>query len=89
MLETMVQAARRLIEPRDPQYARHVLGNVRALKYGAMVRPGHTLVVEVTLLKEPEPGRFDFKGVGTVRETPDQEPRVAVSGKFSLRPIND
>ena len=89
MLETMVRAARRLIARRDPAFGRHVLAAVRALKYGAMVRPGQTLVVEVALLKETEPGVFDFKGVGTVRaeDGADDKPRTAVSGRFTLRPI--
>ncbi len=85
MLETMVQAARRLLSDREPGAVRHVLGEVRALKYGAMVRPGQTLTVDVTLLKESEPGVYDFKGSGVVRDDTG-ESRNAVSGRFALRP---
>lgn len=95
MLETMVQAARRLIESRsdaDPN-TRYVLGLVRALKYGAMVRPGDSLTVDVTVAPVDADGAFDCKGSGAVQPTaappdaPLPEPRNAVSGRFTLRPI--
>ncbi|MFN9973836.1 MAG: hypothetical protein ACK58T_28480, partial [Phycisphaerae bacterium] len=61
----MVQAARRLCDSgADPM----VLGQVRALKYGAFVRPGATLRVDVTLHKKNDDGTFDFKGEGTLLE---------------------
>lgn len=87
MLEAMVEAARRLLAQRDPSLGRHVLGRARAIKYGAMVRPGRSLEVEVALHAEPEPGVFEFRGVGTVAEPGEPEPRTAVSGRFTLRPI--
>lgn len=88
MLETMVQAARRLLARRDPRFARHVIGSVRALKYRAMIHPGQTLVVDVTLVKEPGEGVYEFKGVGRVRTSDDDEdPQAAVSGRFTLRPM--
>lgn len=86
MLETMVQAARRLLRERDPSLGRCVLGAVRALKYGAMVRPGQSLRVEVALLKQDESGAFEFKGSGVVSDDAGAA-RTAVSGRFSLRPI--
>lgn len=85
MLETMTQAARRLLSERDPRMGRHVLGAVRALKYGAMVRPGQTLIVDVTVLKESAPDVFDFRGIGVVRDESGAE-RTAVFGRFTLRP---
>lgn len=86
MLETMTQAARRLLRTRDPELARHVLGSVRALKYGAMVRPGETLTVDVSLVGEAS-GSFEFKGAGSVSGVGHDAPRNAVSGRFSLRPL--
>ncbi|MGQ0628726.1 MAG: 3-hydroxyacyl-ACP dehydratase FabZ family protein [Phycisphaerales bacterium] len=89
MLESMVQAARRLLETTggDP---RAVLGGVRALKYGHFVRPGETLRVEVTLAKRHDDGSTEFKGEGRVLKPgvvfTGTEP-VAVSGKFTLRPL--
>lgn len=85
MLEAMVQAARRLC---DTQTAPMVLGQVRALKYGAFVRPGATLRVNVTLHKRNDDGTIDFKGEGTLIEPgTSNEPPTAVSGRFLLRPV--
>lgn len=85
MLEAMVQAARRLC---DDQAAPMVLGQVRALKYGAFVRPGATLRVDVTLHKKNDDGTIDFKGEGTLLEpNATTEPPTAVSGRFLLRPV--
>ncbi len=85
MLEAMVQAARRLCDSgSDPM----VLGQVRALKYGAFVRPGATLRVDVTLHKKNDDGTFDFKGEGTLLEpNATTQPPTAVSGRFLLRPV--
>lgn len=90
MIEAMTQAARRLLSMRDPALARHVLGSVRALKYGTFVRPGDSMRVEVLLLKSAEGGQFEFKGSASVvragialgAETP-----ACVSGRFTLRPV--
>lgn len=97
MIESMVQAARRLLAERDPALARHVLGSVRALKYGSFVRPGEALRVTVTLDDDSEAPLFHFKGSAeVVRPTNNAEPSdpaniapnpSAVSGKFTLRPI--
>lgn len=92
MIESMVQAARRLASAIDPSNSRHVLASVKALKYGHLVRPGDTLRVEVTLEKADAGGRLEFKGLGTVIRQGASggagEPPTAVSGKFSLRPLN-
>jgi len=90
MIESLVQAARRLLSDRDPSFARHVLGSVKALKYGGFVRPGDTLRIEVTLSKEDADGVFAFKGQGLV-VSPGvvdlSEAPTAVSGRFTLRPL--
>jgi 3-hydroxyacyl-[acyl-carrier-protein] dehydratase len=88
MLETMVQAAREMLRGRAPE--RLVLGGVRALKYGAMVRPGDTLEVEVTLGKARDDGSFDCRGTGLVRRGgagPGADDETAVSGRFTMRRI--
>ncbi len=98
MIEAMVQAARRLLEERDPALSRHVLGQVRALKYGAFVRPGDALRVEVILHKSHADGSFEFKGSGEVvragstigaREGgiggEESSSQTSVSGRFTLR----
>ena len=90
MIESMVQAARALLARRDPALSRHVLGGVRALKYGTFVQPGNAMRITVSLLKEGEGGSFDFKGTGEVL-TPgsgDEAPPTCVSGRFTLRPVN-
>jgi 3-hydroxyacyl-[acyl-carrier-protein] dehydratase len=92
MLETMVQAARRLLVARDPACFRHVLGSVKALKYGDMVQPGDSLLVEVSLHKDEGNGEWTFKGTGSVVApghtggAGDEGPN-AVSGRFTLRPV--
>ena len=96
MLEVMVQAARVMLGGRA---GRLVLGSVKALKYGAMVRPGETLEVEVTLRETREDGSFVCRGTGTVRrrgrlrdgrneEKTDGADETAVSGRFTMRPIS-
>ncbi|HVU64115.1 MAG TPA: hypothetical protein VHC70_09070 [Phycisphaerales bacterium] len=88
MVESLVQAGRRLIESRPGADGprRLVLGSVRALKYGSFVRPGETLRVEVSIHKANEDGTFDMKGEGTVSRD-RAEPATAVSGRFVLRPM--
>ncbi|MEM9884178.1 MAG: beta-hydroxyacyl-ACP dehydratase, partial [Planctomycetota bacterium] len=51
MLETMVQAARLLVRRVDgpPKTGHLTLREVRNLRYAAMVRPGETLRVEVSI----------------------------------------
>jgi 3-hydroxyacyl-[acyl-carrier-protein] dehydratase len=82
MLETLVQAARRLADslanaPEQPL----VIADVRNVKYGNMVRPGQTLRVSVALKGRDGQG-LDFQGVGTVDE------QVAVQGRFRLVPLD-
>ena len=93
MIESLVHAARRLAETRNPSIPRLVLGGVRALKYGSFVRPGDTLRVEVSLNKAGEDGTLEFKGEGVVIRCSDAgSPEsggeaTAVSGRFTLRPM--
>ena len=90
MLEAMVQAARRLLETRDPDStaAPWVLGRVRAVKYGRFVRPGETMRIEIDAGKA-EDGSVDFKGQVLVIDPSSAagaERPVAASGRFTLRP---
>lgn len=82
MLETMAQAARRLIRDTDgvDSSGPLVLSQARNVRYAAMVRPGQTLRVNVSLRKRHEDGTLDFQGTGTVGD------EVAVQGRFSLKP---
>lgn len=93
MVESLVQAARRLLAHRCGD-DRLVLGAVRALKYGSFVRPGESLRVEVVLHKANPDGSFDLKGEGVVVRSSAAAPsgaaepaRTAVSGRFAMRPI--
>src|SRR5688572_5142058 len=63
MIESIVHAARRMLQPRVPGQ-RLVLGGVRALKYGSFVKPGDTLRVEVSLNKDLGDGVFEVKAEG-------------------------
>lgn len=77
MLECMVQAARELAgHDGGPM----VLGEVRNVKYGNMVRPGQQLRVEVDVKKRDD-DTVSFQGKGTV------DGDTAVSGRFTLRPV--
>jgi 3-hydroxyacyl-[acyl-carrier-protein] dehydratase len=84
MIEAMVQAARAML----PKNHRLVLGEVKALKFGNMVRPGEALEVEVTLSKQNDDGSYTCKGVGTVRRRGNHAAAdTAVSGRFTMRPV--
>ncbi len=87
MVETMVQAARRMLASRGD--ARLVLGQVKALKFGNFVRPNETLEVEVTLHKDLGDGVYACRGTGVVRclNAEDNAGETAVSGRFTMRPI--
>lgn len=85
MLECMVQAARRLAEPRSPGPL--VLSRVRALKFGRFVKPGDSLRVEVLLLKPGPDGSFEFSGTAGVPDPGAGPIQVAAAGKFTLRPV--
>jgi 3-hydroxyacyl-[acyl-carrier-protein] dehydratase len=78
MLEALVQAARLLLQGRSPMPM--ILAEARNVKYGQMVRPGQSLIVEVTL-RGQSPSGFEFIGAGRV----DQQ--VAVHGRFRLAPL--
>ncbi len=102
MLEAMVQAGRRFLQARDAAagvsvggHKRYVLGAVRAVKYGAFVRPGYSLRVTVSLGKVDEAsGAVEFKGQavllapggGAVRDANNEE-EVAFGGRFTLREL--
>ena len=87
MLETMVQAARRMLADRGDR--RLVLGEVRSLKFGSFVRPGEALEVEIALKKALEDGTYQCRGTGRVRRHNSAAPsdETAVSGRFTMRPI--
>ncbi|MCK4873461.1 MAG: polyketide synthase dehydratase domain-containing protein [Phycisphaerales bacterium] len=84
MLEAMIAAGRRMLGK-----PRLVLGSVKALRYGSMVRPGETLRCEVTLSKDHGDGTYTCKGTGKVlrHDTQDDQPETAVTGRFTLRPV--
>ena len=83
MLEAMVQAASKLLAPEGQ---RLVLGEVKAVKYGAMVRPGDSLRVEVTASATKDDGTTPCKGTGTVLRRDSEGTQTAVAGRFSMRP---
>lgn len=87
MLEAMVQAARMVADPLDEADPPLVLGMVRGLKYGRFVRPGASLRVEVTFLKETEGGK-EFKAEALLVEagkSTGETAGVAASGRITLR----
>ncbi len=85
MVETMVQAARRMLADRgDP---RLVLGEVKAVKFGSFVRPGEALAVDVTVTGSAD-GTYQCRGKGRVlRHGDSRSDETAVSGRFTMRPI--
>jgi 3-hydroxyacyl-[acyl-carrier-protein] dehydratase len=84
MLEAMVQAASRLCSKKGE---RLVLGEVKAVKYGAMVKPGERLKVEVTIVKKNDDGSVSLKGIGTVLKNDTENTQTAVAGRFTIRPV--
>ena len=84
MLESMVQAASRLCSKGDD---RLVLGEVKAVKYGAMVKPGDRLKIEVSIIKDNQDGSFACKGTGTVLKNDTEKTQTAVAGRFTIRPV--
>jgi 3-hydroxyacyl-[acyl-carrier-protein] dehydratase len=86
MLECMVHAARRLLDPDNTAPLPWVLGRVRALRYGTFVKPGDSLIIEVTRKKPDAP---DFTGEVKVRRATNiTDLLTAASGRFELRPTN-
>jgi 3-hydroxyacyl-[acyl-carrier-protein] dehydratase len=77
MIETLVQAARQLLD--DANSPRPwVLAEVRNIRYGNMVRPAQQLRVEVKRLKV-DGDRHTFQGLGTVGDD------KVVQGRFVMR----
>jgi len=73
--------------PRYPNQ-RWVLGKARALKYGAFVRPGAALRIEVNLAKVNDDGSVDFKAQALLIEPQSTvPPPVAAAGRITLRPV--
>lgn len=87
MLESLVQAARALLQGDEDH--RLVLGAVKSVKYGAMVKPGERLQVEVTAIKKDDQGHWSCKGKGIVlrSDTESSSGETAISGRFTMRPI--
>jgi 3-hydroxyacyl-[acyl-carrier-protein] dehydratase len=85
MIEVLVQAARRLLATRAE--GTWVLGEVIAMKYGQMVRPGESLEVDVQLLKTCEDGSVKCKGSGVLRRNPGIQGNgeTVLSGRFTMR----
>lgn len=84
MLEAMVQAARALATYAQTHPARLVLGEVRALKYASLVRPGE--VLRCTIERGAIEGEnWIFKGRADVARGTGTE--VCASGRFTLRPV--
>ena len=88
MVEAMAQAARVMLGPEGEQF---VLGEVRAMKFGHVVRPGDALWIEVELLSRSEDGEVKCRASGRVLQDSadeDQEPgATAATGRFTMRPI--
>lgn len=84
MLEVLVQAARIMLEASGD--GPWVLGGVRAVKYGAMVRPGQALEAEVTASGPDEHGVYSCRGSGVVCGG-SGDGDTAISGRFTMRPV--
>ena len=84
MLEAMVQAAIRLLS-KDSE--RLVLGQVKAVKYGAMVKPNDSLKIEVKVIARNIDGSTTCSGAGTVLQEGSAETKTAVAGRFIIRPV--
>lgn len=82
MLETLVQAARCLLEERVQPDWPMIIKEVRNVRYGNMVRPGQTLKVTVHMRKRNDDGTIAFEGTGEV------EGQNAVQARFVLIPSN-
>ena len=86
MVETMVQAARRMLA--DRSNSRLVVGEIKALKFGSFVRPNEALQVEVTLVKALGDDSYTCRGTGRVLRQDSKEPsETAVAGRFTMRPV--
>ncbi len=85
MIEVFVQAARRLLE--SDGAGPWVLGEVSAVKYGQMVRPGQALEVDVQILKRRDDGTVKCKGTGVLRQKEGIQGNgeTVLSGRFTMR----
>ena len=88
MLEPLVQAARLLLPGRED--GPWVLGEVKAMKYGQMVRPGESLEVDVRIVKQ-EGDQVTCKGSGVLRRGAgiEGDGETVLSGRFTMRPRRD
>ncbi|MBL4699882.1 MAG: beta-hydroxyacyl-ACP dehydratase [Phycisphaeraceae bacterium] len=78
MLETLVQAGRILLaKSMNTGDTPMIMAEARNIRYGNMVKPGQTLIVEVTC-KGKKDGKWQMVGIGKV------DGNVAVQGKFAL-----
>ena len=90
ILETMVQAARVLLEQHTDEPL--VLGTVRALTYGAMVRPGEIIQVDISLNESVTGEEYSCRGqvrMAESMETGNAPGETAASGRFTMRNIRD
>ncbi|MBX3375331.1 MAG: hypothetical protein KF817_16005 [Phycisphaeraceae bacterium] len=93
MFETLVQAARLLCESAcraaapDRPAPRLVAGDVRALRYGAMIRPGDALIAEVTVGPGEEDGTWTCRGTAAARRADGTTGETACAGRFTMRPL--
>jgi len=88
MIEAMVQSARQLLA--EDGLPRHVLGQVRAVRYGRFVRPGESLRIEVQRDtvgsgKPGEDGSIQFRGTAVLVDAAGSTGDTAVSGRFTMR----
>ncbi len=82
MLETLVQAARILVaKSQNTGDTPLIMAQARNIRYGNMVKPGQSLIVEVTLKGEKD-GQWQLVGTGKV------DGSVAVQGKFAMAALN-
>lgn len=79
MVEALVQTARRLLEQESGGH--WVLGEAKAVRYGALVQPGMVLRTSITV-KKRGPDGIECKGEG-LRD----DGQTAVSGRFIMRPL--
>ena len=85
MVESMVQAARVVLDPNGAEPVPWVLSGVKALKYGRFVRPGDRLRVEVSVHSRGDDS-VDFKGRAEVLgPESDEVLGVGCSGRFTMR----
>ena len=88
MVEAMAQAARVMLGEDGEHF---VLGQVKAMKFGHVVRPGDALWIEVELISRAENGEVNCRASGRVlAATAEEAPELgatAATGRFTMRPI--